>query len=170
MAKQPSLTKQALPALFTNESNERHDVLVNAIEKITRDYPNLLTERKVFMNLTTFVKVLTGSMRACVFKAFERYLHVCRREKRIEDIDEIAMALFGDAEEIMSDISDENQQAFLQLITHLSKLNVDSGEKLINKILPRLKTLFVGNKNDYSRGLFYDLMVFLYDTFPPMRV
>lgn len=30
--------------------------------------------------------------------------------------------------------------------------------------------MFVGNKNDYSRGLFYDLLVFLYDTFPPLRV
>ena len=25
--------------------------------------------------------------------------------------------------------------------------------------------MFVGNKNDYSRGLFYDLMVYLYDTY-----
>lgn len=65
------------------------------------------------MKLINFVKVLTGSMRACVFKSLERYLYVCRREKRLEDIDEIAMALFGDAEEIMADISDENQQAFL---------------------------------------------------------
>ena len=33
------------------------------------------------------------------------------------------------------------------------------------KILPRLKQLFVSNKNDYSRGLFYDLMVFMYDQY-----
>ena len=51
------------------------------------------------------------------------------------------------------------------LLTHLSKLNVDSGEKLIMAVLPRLKSLFVNNKNEYSRGLFYDLMVFLYDQF-----
>lgn len=29
--------------------------------------------------------------------------------------------------------------------------------------------LFVANKNDYSRGLFYDLMVFLYDQFESLR-
>ena len=40
---------------------------------------------------------------------------------------------------------------------------------LIKKVIPRLKVLFVGNKNDYSRGLFYDLMVFLYDQFEQMR-
>jgi hypothetical protein len=55
------------------------------------------------------------------------------------------------------------------LLTHLSKLNVDSGERLIKIVLPRLKQLFVNNKNDYSRGLFYDLMVFLYDQFEQLR-
>jgi hypothetical protein len=56
------------------------------------------------------------------------------------------------------------------LLTHISKLNIDAGEKLILKVLPRLKVLFISNKNDYSRGLFYDLMVFLYDQFDQMRV
>ena len=76
LAKQPSLVKSSLPALFSNESNERHDVLVNSIEKITREYPELLQERKVFMKFLSFVKVLTGSMRAAVLKSLERYLPV----------------------------------------------------------------------------------------------
>jgi DNA-dependent protein kinase catalytic subunit len=46
---------------------------------------------------------------------------------------------------------------------------VDSGERLIKTILPRLKQLFVNNKNDYSRALFYELMVFLYDQFEQLR-
>ena len=29
--------------------------------------------------------------------------------------------------------------------------------------------LFVANKNDYSRGLFYDLLVFLYDQLAHLR-
>jgi hypothetical protein len=48
-------------------------------------------------------------------------------------------------------------------------LNVDSGDRLIKTILPRLKQLFVNNKNDYSRALFYELMVFLYDQFEQLR-
>lgn len=48
-------------------------------------------------------------------------------------------------------------------------MNIDQGEILLKKVLPRLKALFVNNKNDYSRGLFYDLMVFLYDQFPQLR-
>jgi hypothetical protein len=48
--------------------------LVNSIEKITREYPELLQERKVFMKLLSFVKVLTGSMRAAVLKSLERFL------------------------------------------------------------------------------------------------
>lgn len=54
-------------------------------------------------------------------------------------------------------------------MTAIAKLNIDTGDKLISKVLPRLKELFIGNKNDYSRGLFYDLMVFLYDSFNHFR-
>ena len=32
-------------------------------------------------------------------------------------------------------------------------------------MVPRLKLLFAGNKNEFSRALFYDLMVHLYDNF-----
>jgi hypothetical protein len=93
LSKQPTLVKSCLPALFQNESNERHDVLVNSIEKITREYPELLTERKVFMKLLSFVKVLTGTMRSAVLKSFERYLVVCRKQRLIDDINQIAMAI-----------------------------------------------------------------------------
>jgi hypothetical protein len=60
------------------------------------------------MKLLSFVKVLTGTMRAAVFKTFEKYLSVCRRQKLLDDINEIAMALFADSDEILADISDEN--------------------------------------------------------------
>jgi hypothetical protein len=109
LAKQPTLVKSCLPVLFQNESNERHDVLVNSIEKITREYPELLTERKVFMKLLSFVKVLTGTMRSAVLKSLERYLVVCRKQRLIDDINQIAMAIQADHDEILADISDENQ-------------------------------------------------------------
>ncbi len=81
---------------------------MNSIEKITREYPELLQERKVFMKLLSFVKVLTGTMRAAVLKSLERFLPVCRKYKLLDDINEIAMALQADSDEILSDISDEN--------------------------------------------------------------
>ena len=164
LAKQPSLTAMSLPAILSNENNERHDVLVNTIEKVTREYPELLqNDRRVFMKLLSFVKVLTGTMRAAVMKSLDRYLGVCRKAGKLDDINEIARALQADADEILADISDENQQAFVLLLTHIAKLNIDQGETLLKKVLPRLRVLFIANKNDYSRGLFYDLMVFLYD-------
>jgi hypothetical protein len=138
-------------------------VFVNSIEKVTREYPELLQEPKIFMKLLSFVKVLTGTMRSAIFKSFERYLYICRDKKLIDDINKITMGLYADSEDILADISDENQQSFIYLLSQISKLNVDTGDKLLDKVLPRLKVLFVTNKNDYSRGLFYDLMVFLYD-------
>ena len=59
---------------MVNEASERHDVLVNSIEKVTREFPELLEERKIFMKLLTFVKNLTGTMRSAILKSLERYL------------------------------------------------------------------------------------------------
>jgi hypothetical protein len=97
-----------IPALLTNEQKERHDVFVNAIEKVSREYPELLQERKIFMKLLSFTNVLTGSMRGSIFKTFERFLYVCRHKKALEDINEIAMSLLAVYEDILADISDEN--------------------------------------------------------------
>lgn len=38
-------------------------------------------------------------------------------------------------------------------------------EKLLRHVVPKLKPLFITNKNEYSRGRFYDLMVYLYDQY-----
>ena len=170
LAKQPTLLKSVTPAVLLNEVKEqRHDVFVHAVEKITREFPELLQERKIFMKLLSFVNVLTGPMRGSIFKSFERYIGVCRVRNVIEDINEIAMGLFAECEEILADISDENQQSLLLLLTSIAKLNIDSGEKLLHKVLPRLKQLFTTNKNEYSRALFYDLMVYVYDQFEQFR-
>ena len=169
LKRQPSLRRQATARLMVNEGSERHDVLVHSIEKVTREFPELLEDRRLFMKALAFVKVLTGSMRAAVLKALERYLLVAKLRRSLDDINAVALSLLADAEDVLADISDENQQAFLQVLTQIAKLNVDAGDKLLLRVLPRLKQLFAANKNDYSRGLFYDLMVFLYDQFPALR-
>ena len=51
------------------------------------------------------------------------------------------------------------------LITFSELKGVDSVEKLIDSFVSQLKHLFVRNKNEYSRGRFYDLMVNLYDRY-----
>jgi hypothetical protein len=67
-----------IPALLINEKNSRHDVFVNSVEKVTREFPELLKERKIFIKLLSFVNNLTGSLRMAIFKSFEKYLSVCR--------------------------------------------------------------------------------------------
>jgi hypothetical protein len=47
-------------------------------------------------------------MRSSIFKAFERYLNVCKAKKLMDDIREIAMSLLAINEDILADISDEN--------------------------------------------------------------
>ena len=34
------------------------------------------------------------------------------------------------------------------------------------QVIPRLKPLFISNKNDFSRAIFFDIMVTLYDNYP----
>ena len=61
-----------------NEAKERHDVLVHVLERVSRDFSDLLLERKIFVKLLSFINVLTGTMRASIFKTLDRYLPVCR--------------------------------------------------------------------------------------------
>jgi len=106
LKRQPSLRKQAIIHLMVNESSERHDVLVNSIEKITREYPELLEDRKIFMKQQAFVKILTGTMRSAVLKSLERYLQVAKLKRCLDDINAVTMSLFADADDVLSDISD----------------------------------------------------------------
>lgn len=80
LLKQPELVGQALPLLLQNEAKDRDDIFVNVIERITRDFPNLLKERKIFLKLLSFINILTGSMRGVVFKALDRYIQSCPSE------------------------------------------------------------------------------------------
>lgn len=48
---------------MSNDAKERHDILVNVIERITREYPQFLSQKIIFLKLTSYTKVMTGSMR-----------------------------------------------------------------------------------------------------------
>lgn len=76
--------------LYVNEVRERHDVFVFTVERISRQYPQQLNDRQLFLKTICFIKVLTGSMRAAVFRSFERYVEVARARKAQDEIDEIA--------------------------------------------------------------------------------
>jgi len=159
LQRQPQLLAKALPALMTNEVKEqRHDIFVNVIERITREFPALLKERKILMKLTSFVNSMTGSMRGAIFKSFDRYIEICEEQ----DLIEISKSIEVVYDDILGDISDENQQNFLILITSIVKKDRKIGSELLDKVARRLKSLFAENKNDMSRALFYDLMVYLY--------
>ena len=83
-SKQPSLVEIILPALMINETRDRHDIFVNSIERVTREFPHLLDENKLFVKLVAFINVLTGSMRAAVFKTLDRYIQVGPADALIE--------------------------------------------------------------------------------------
>ena len=63
-----------LQALMINEAQARHDIFVNVIERVSREFPLLLDERQLFVKLVAFINVLTGSMRGAVFKTLDRYI------------------------------------------------------------------------------------------------
>lgn len=53
-----------------------------------------MLDRQIFMKTISFINILTGSMRAAVFKTFERYIvGVAKRTGNIQDINEIAMSI-----------------------------------------------------------------------------
>ena len=101
--------KHCKVAIFANEVRERHDVFVYSIERVSREYSRLLCDRQVFMKTISFIDILTGSMRAAVFKTYERYIKVARQEGNLADIDEISMSIMAISKDILADINDENQ-------------------------------------------------------------
>jgi hypothetical protein len=62
-----------------NDAKERHDIIVNVIERITRDFPSLVEHRKIFLKLRSYINVMTGSMRGAIFKTFARYFSICSK-------------------------------------------------------------------------------------------
>ena len=71
--------KHTKAAIFANEVRERHDVFVYSIERASREYDELLCDRQLFMKTISFIDILTGSMRAAVFKTYERYIKVAKQ-------------------------------------------------------------------------------------------
>jgi len=61
------------------------------------------------MKTISFINILTGSMRAAVFKTYDRYIKVAKQTKNLAAIDEIAMSLIAISKDILADINDENQ-------------------------------------------------------------
>ena len=43
-------------------------------------------------------------------------------------------------------------------------------QPILVQVVPRLKPLFISNKNDFSRAIFFDIMVTLYDNFPDFKL
>ena len=102
------IIKQTKIALFANEVRERHDVFVYSVERVTREYDGLLMDREFFLKTISFINILTGSMRAAVFKTYERYIKTAKEMNRLSDIDDISMSLLAVSKSILADINDDN--------------------------------------------------------------
>jgi len=74
------------------------------IERITREFPYLLQQRRIFLKLLSFINVLTGGMRGAIFKSLTRYYSVCSESEQAD----ISTSVLAISNEIFSDISDEN--------------------------------------------------------------
>ena len=122
----------------------------------------MLAERRIFLKLLSFVNILTGSMRGVVFKSLDRYIQICP----VDDLQEVARSIQAVYDEILADISDDNQQNFLILLASVMRLDCELCRPILVQVVPRLKPLFIQNKNELSRALFFDIMVTLYDNFP----
>jgi hypothetical protein len=69
-------------------------------------------------------------------------------------------------DDILADISDDNQQNFMILLSSIMRLDRQLAAPVLSQVVPRLKPLFITNKNEFSRAIFFDIMVNLYDNFP----
>ena len=52
------------------------------------------------------------------------------------------------------------------LLSSIMRLNKQMALPVLSLVVPRLKPLFIANKNEFNRAIFFDVMVNLYDNFP----
>ena len=83
-------------------------MFVHSIERASREYSHLLSDRQIFMKTISFIDILTGSMRAAVFKTYQRYVKVAKQDNNLAAIDEICMSLIAVSKDILADINDDN--------------------------------------------------------------
>ena len=76
LARQPELVRMSVPYLKANFPKDRHDIFVNVVLRITRAFPQLLCEKLIFEMLTSFVGILTNSMRAAIFDSLTHFYEV----------------------------------------------------------------------------------------------
>lgn len=101
---QPLLAPFVTPFIMQNDLKERHDIFVNVIERVTREFPMLLAQRRTFLKLLSFINNLTGSMRSAIFKSLTRYYLVCTPAERKDITDSVKTI----CEDVISDRSEEN--------------------------------------------------------------
>lgn len=99
-------------------------------------------------------------MRSAIFKSLTRYYIVCTPAERKDITDSVKTI----CEDVISDRSEENQHSFLVFVLEVTKIDKSAGSEILNRISDRLKPVYISNKNEQIREIFYDLMVHLYDT------
>ena len=52
------------------------------------------------------------------------------------------------------------------LLASIMRLDSELAKPILEQVVPRLKPLFISNKNEFSRAIFFDIMVTLYDNYP----
>jgi hypothetical protein len=57
----------------------------------------------------------------------------------------------------------------LILLSTIVKKDSKVGSQLLERTAHKLKPLFIENKNEMSRELFFDLMVFVYDSYDDFK-
>ena len=118
------------------------------------------------MKLINYINVMTGSMRGAIFKSLSRYYKICSPADRTE----IQKSIHAISHDILADISEDNQKNFLELLSLIIKQDRDAGTILLKQFAHKLKEIFVNNKSEHTRELFFDLMVYLYDKFDEFKV
>ena len=98
----------------------------------------MLKERTLFLKFLAYIGTFTCHLREAVLLSLDRYVALCARERNLADIEEVILSVQAKCEDILADVSDENQQSFLRLILTIAQLNTVKGDALLAKVLPLL--------------------------------
>ena len=169
LANQPEQLQDASSKIQLMYSGEaKQDLFISIVQKISKYQGLFALEKPILQKLLSFLKPFSASFRAWILQSLRSCIIELLKENNEKAINEIWMWIQAHYEDIIWDKDDECQQSFILFLKELVKWNSSFRDNLFNVVLdlnsqPNMHSVIRSNRNHLTRGLYWDLMVSLYN-------
>ena len=169
LSNQPELLNDASSKIQLMYSGEaKQDLFISIVQKISKYQGLFALEKPILQKLLSFLKPFSASFRAWILQSLKAWIVELLKIENEKEINEICMWIQAHYEDIIWDKDDEWQQSFILFLKELVNWNTFARDNLFTAVLdlnsqPNMHSVIRSNRNHLTRGLYWDLMVSLYN-------